>query len=101
MKRAVVLSFFIAVLLSACVVVPRGRHRGALLVPVLPPLVVLGAEPYYSHGGYYYHYQNNIWYYSKSRSGPWLDLPRDHYPNEVRFRDRDRERRDRVKEYRR
>jgi len=110
MKKTWLLSIIALALSTACVVVPAGR-RGEVVVPFLPPLVVLGAEPYYFHGGFYYHYSNNNWYYSKSRSGPWTDLPRDHYPKEVRHkgreqreergRGRDRREEDRGHDYRR
>jgi hypothetical protein len=75
-------------LLTACVMVPTGRHGGFAAVPILPPVVVLDVEPYYFQSGFYYHYTDNAWLYSRSRSGPWSDLPRSHYPKEVRFRDR-------------
>ena len=82
---AVLLALF---MLSACVVVPGRRGHGVVVVPPLPSIVVLEEEPYYHHSGYYYYYQNNRWSYSNSRSGPWVDLPRDHYPKEVRFKER-------------
>lgn len=88
MKKLFPLAIVLVMLVAACAVVPVGRHGSLTLVPLLPPLVVLDSEPYYSHGGYYYHYRNDAWYYSKSRSGPWDDLPRDHYPKETRFRGR-------------
>lgn len=75
--------------------------RGAIVAPPLPRIVELGRDPYFQHRGYYYHYQqdNGRWRYATSRSGPWSDLPRSHYPGEVRFRDgtdrRDRDRDDR------
>lgn len=67
----------------------RYRDRGPQIViaPPLPPLVVFETEPYYVHQGYHYHYQNNGWYYSRSKSGPWTSLPRDRYPKEVHYRD--------------
>ena len=73
-------------LAAGCVVAPvgSGPHAGEVVVPFLPPVVVLGEEPYYHHEGFYYHYSDNHWYYSRSRNGPWNDLPRNHYPNEVR-----------------
>ncbi|MEJ2690404.1 MAG: hypothetical protein P8130_10730 [Deltaproteobacteria bacterium] len=88
MKR-VAISMLIAVsLLTACAVVPAGRgHRsGVMIAPILPPVVVLETEPYYFYGDFYYHYTNDRWFYSRSRNGPWADLPRDHYPKEVRFK---------------
>ena len=76
-------------MLVGCLVVPGYQNEGVVVVPALPALVVLGPEPYYVQGGYHYHYRNNGWYYSRSRSGPWVDLPRDRYPREVRFKDKD------------
>jgi len=79
--------------LTACAVVPTGGRGGPGLtvVPLLPQLVILDTEPYYFYNGFHYHYNNDRWYYSRSRSGPWTDLPRDHYPKEVRFKGRDRQ----------
>lgn len=86
-------------LLSACVMVPDGRGPGVsvgigIAVPALPLVVELGSDPYYRQGGYTYFYDSDRWRYSESRSGPWVDLPRSHYPRETRFRDRG-DRRDR------
>jgi len=94
MKR-ILISMFIAVsLLTACVVLPAGRRGhssgGVMIAPFLPPIVVLGAEPYYSYSDFYYHYTNHRWYYSRSRRGPWAELPRNRYPKEVRFKGKDR-----------
>lgn len=76
-----------AVLLAGCMVGPGPRGSGGIVVvPALPSLVVLEAEPYYQHGGYFYFYQNNNWSYSSSKSGPWVELPRDRYPREVKFK---------------
>lgn len=82
-----------ALLLSACVVAPAGRGHGVgigvgITVPVLPLVVELGSNPYYSHGGYTYFYDNDRWRYADSRAGPWVDLPRSHYPRETRYRGR-------------
>jgi hypothetical protein len=91
-------------LLSGCVVGPRGHGPGVsfgvgIAVPTLPLVVELGSDPYYVQGGYTYFYDNDRWRYSESRSGPWVDLPRSHYPRETRYRDRpngrDRDRGDR------
>ena len=81
----------VPIMFAGCLLVP-GPRGGVAMVPLLPPLVVLDAEPYYVHQGYYYYYQNNGWYYSRSKGGPWVDLPRDHYPREVRFRNGGNER---------
>jgi len=86
-------SLFIGVLLATflfagCVVGPGPRGSGVVVVPALPSVVVLESEPYYYHGGYHYFYQNDRWPYSDSRSGPWVELPRDRYPKEVRFKEK-------------
>ena len=89
-----------SLLMSACVVGPPGRGPVVgvgvgISVPTLPLIVELGSDPYYSHGGYTYYYDNERWRYANSRSGPWVDLPRSHYPRETRYRgrqgDRDRD----------
>ena len=73
---------------AGCFVVPGPRGGGVAVVPLLPPIVVLGSEPYYEHSGYHYYYrEDGNWSYSQSRGGPWVTLPRDHYPREVRFKD--------------
>jgi hypothetical protein len=74
-----------ALLLNACVVTPSGPY---VVAPALPVVVDLGTDPYYYHGGFYYYYHGDRWSYSRSRSGPWQDLPRDRYPHETRFRGR-------------
>ncbi|MBW6504248.1 hypothetical protein K0B90_08230 [bacterium] len=92
MKRilpAVLLGMF---LYAGCMVGPGHRGSGMVVVPALPSIVVLEAEPYYYQSGYHYHYRNERWYYSNSRSGPWAELPRDRYPREVRFKDRGHDR---------
>lgn len=79
------------VMLAACVLVPAGRHGpGVVVVPPLPAIVVLEDEPYYYHSGYYYYYNNGLWFYSNTRGGPWIDLPRGHYPKDLRFKGRGR-----------
>jgi hypothetical protein len=94
-KRTVLAGLLVTFIVTGCLMVPR-PGGGVSLVPILPPIlpsvVVLGAEPYYAQGGYYYYYQNNGWYYSRSRGGPWVDLPRDHYPKEVRVKHDDDDR---------
>jgi len=77
-------------ILSACVVGTDRRGRGVVVVSPLPSIVVLEEEPYYFHGGYHYHYRDNAWFYSHSRGGPWIDLPRSHYPKELRFKGKDK-----------
>jgi hypothetical protein len=77
MYRMLIVVSATALLLNACVV-----------APALPLIVELDVEPYYYQGGYYYYYDNNFWRYSNSKSGPWTDLPRSHYPKETRFKGR-------------
>ena len=86
-KIAVWVGLFVPFMLAGCVMTPGPRGQGVTFVPLLPPIVVLGEEPYYDHGGYHYYYRDGGWAYSHARGGPWIDLPRDHYPREVRFRD--------------
>lgn len=91
MKTALIATLLALSLLAACAVVTRDHDYGpeGVIVPLLPSVVVLDVEPFYYYGGFHYHYRSDRWYYSRSRSGPWLDLPRDHYPREVRFKGRD------------
>jgi hypothetical protein len=86
MKRMVLVEVIAIMLLAGCMVGPEGGGYGVAVVPALPSVVVLEAEPYYQQGDYYYYYQNNSWSYSRTRSGPWTELPRDRYPKEVRFK---------------
>jgi len=90
MKR-ISLAVLIAVFLLEGCAVTTGYHGEAVIVPALPTIVVLEEEPYYHHSGYYYYYQGDRWSYSNSRSGPWMELPRDRYPKEVRFKGRGHE----------
>ena len=86
MYRMLIVAPLTALLLSACVVAPADRGPGMVVAPALPLVVELGVEPYYYHSGYHYYYDNSRWRYANSRSGPWMDLPRSHYPQEVRRR---------------
>lgn len=90
MKKRLLAACLVTALLTACAVVPTGPpgRKRMVMVPILPPLVVLDAEPYYFYSGYHYFYRDNRWFYSRSRRGPWHDLPRDHYPRELRFKDK-------------
>ena len=105
MKKLLIATIILGSLLTACAVVPvGGRGHGpdrVVIAPILPSIVVLEAEPYYFHSGYYYHYNNSRWFYSQSRSGPWADLPRDRYPKEVRYKDKEGHNRDRDRDNRR
>ncbi|HEY5999306.1 MAG TPA: hypothetical protein VI078_08400 [bacterium] len=86
MRRTLLVEVVATLLLAGCMVGPAGGGYGVAVVPALPSIVVLDADPYYHHGGYYYYYQNNSWSYSRTRSGPWAELPRDRYPKEVKFK---------------
>jgi hypothetical protein len=79
-------------LLAACAVHEHGGYYGGgyggevVVAPALPDIVILETDPYYYHSGHHYHYRNNAWYWSKSRSGPWKELPRDRWPKETRWK---------------
>ncbi len=82
--------FWFTLLLAAfmcvgCVLAAGPRGGGIVIAPHLPIVVEL-EDPYYVHGGYHYYHNNDRWYYSQSRGGPWIDLPRDRYPKEVRHK---------------
>lgn len=82
-------ALFTALLLTACVVVPA--EPDVVIAPALPGIVVLDVEPYYYHGGFYYYYHDHDWSYSRDRGGPWKALPRERYPNEVKYKGRDKD----------
>lgn len=84
MYRMLVVAPLTALVLTACVVEPAHYGPGLVVAPALPLVVELGVEPYYYQSGYHYHYYNGNWRYARSRSGPWVDLPRSHYPREIR-----------------
>lgn len=83
MTRRIILIGISLCMLASCVVGP-GPDGRLEVVPILPTVVELGAEPYYEHGGYVYFYSGDRWLYARSRSGPWTDLPRSHWPRETR-----------------
>jgi len=85
----VFVAFFAVSILTACIVSPGPGGYGVEVAPALPAVVVLDVEPYYYQSGYYYFYQSDRWQYSRSRSGPWAELPRSHWPKEIRHRGRD------------
>jgi hypothetical protein len=82
LRFALVLS---TLLCSACAVTTGPYGTSVAIVPALP-LVVELEDPYYVHGGYHYYYNNDLWFYSQSRGGPWVNLPRDRYPKEIRHK---------------
>lgn len=82
----VFVALFAAFMLTACLVSPGPGGYGVEVAPPLPAIVELDAEPYYYQSGYHYFYQNDRWHYSRTRSGPWTELPRSHWPKEVRHK---------------
>lgn len=99
MNKSLITAAVAALWLSGCVIAPPGRVGFGVRVPALPVVVELGSEPYYVHGGYTYFYDNDRWRYADSRAGPWVELPRSHYPRETRYRGRpDRRERDRDRD---
>jgi hypothetical protein len=91
MKKILISTIVMVFLLMACTVMAMGRRPPSVgvvvTIPALPSIVVMEQEPYYYHQGYHYHYTNDRWYYSKSKSGPWIDLPRSHYAKEVKYKE--------------
>ena len=85
MKKLLLTLIFAAFMCVSCAATV-GPHGASIAIgPPLPHTVEL-VDPYYAYGGYHYYYNNDRWYYSQSRGGPWIDLPRDRYPSEVRFK---------------
>ena len=87
MHKKFIVASLAALLVSACVVAPLGPGPSVVVAPPLPAIVEFDVEPYYYYRGYYY-YENSRWRYANSRSGPWVELPRDHYPREIRYKGR-------------
>ncbi len=83
MRKSFLLFTLATLLCASCVMTAGPYGTSVVIAPPLPAVVEL-EEPYYFYGGFYYHYDNDRWYYSHSRGGPWSDLPRDRYPREVR-----------------
>ncbi len=85
MKHLVLVALCALFMLSGCVIAPAPPPGYEVEVaPPLPAVIELGVEPYYYHSGYYYFYDHDNWRYSRSRSGPWNELPRSHWPKEIR-----------------
>jgi hypothetical protein len=91
MRSKVILPVLSVLILSACVVVPR-QGGGLQIIPILPAIVELDTNNYYAHDGYHYFYTNDRWYYSTMRNGPRSELPRSHWPREIRRHGWDRQR---------
>ena len=85
MKKLWIAVLLLSLLSAGCVL--RAGPRGASLAIAPPlPVVVELTDPYYYQGDYHYYHNNERWYYSRSRGGPWVELPRDRYPREVRYK---------------
>lgn len=88
----VILDLIVAVFLCMSCAVSFGPHGASIAIAPPLPLSVELVDPYYVHGGYHYYYHSDRWYYSQSGGGPWIDLPRDRYPREVRYKGKSYER---------
>lgn len=89
MNRNIILPVFSLLVLGGCMVAPV-RGGGLQVIPILPALVEVDYDNYYSHGGYHYFYNDDRWYYASSRNGRRSELPRSHWPKETRRRGHDR-----------
>jgi hypothetical protein len=100
MKKVLFGVLILAFLVTGCSIgLMGGRHGGLIIVPVLPVTVELDADDYYYQNGYYYMYRDNIWFYSEYRQGPWIRLPRSHYPKEVHYRGHEEHEHDKYHEH--
>lgn len=88
MKKFFLPLIFSALMCLSCVATV-GPHGSSITIAPPLPLVVELMDPYYVYGGFNYYYNNDRWYYSRSQGGPWIDLPRDRYPKEVRHKGKD------------
>lgn len=83
-----------AFLFSGCAVPANGHYSdpyyssNVVVVPALPYTVNLYERPYYNYRGYYYFYDHQHWYYSKTKGGNWIALPRTHWPRDTRWKGR-------------
>ncbi|MDA8415067.1 MAG: hypothetical protein M0023_14915 [Desulfobacteraceae bacterium] len=86
LSRMLITSLFALSLLSACIVQSRHGGVGVLVPPPLPVIVELGPDRHYHHDGYDYYYVGDRWQYSRDRGAERYDLPRSHWPREIRRR---------------
>ena len=87
MKVKILVLSAAVLLLSGCMVTAR-PGGGISIVPMLPAVVELGDDSYYAQGGYHYYYTNERWFYSTTRGGERMELPRSHWPRVTRYRGR-------------
>ena len=85
MKKFFLTVIFATSMCLSCTATVGPYGAGVAIAPPLPATVEL-VDPYYVYRGYHYYYHNDRWYYSQARDGRWIDLPRNHYPREVRFK---------------
>ena len=83
------ITLFASLMFTGCVFSPGPPGYGVDVVPPLPPIVELGAEQYYYQNGYHYFYQDERWHYAKEKNGPRTELPRSHWPKEIRHKERE------------
>ena len=83
--RALLGATFAVTLFTGCYLTPGPGGVGVSIVPALPVVVELQDDPFFNQGVYYYYYQDDRWSYASHKSGPWVELPRDRYPREVRY----------------
>jgi hypothetical protein len=88
MKISMLVGGLATMMFSGCLMAPYPPNETVMMAPALPSVVWLDTSPYYVNNGYTYYYHNNGWQYSQHRRGPWVELPRDRCPKEVRYKDR-------------
>ncbi len=85
MKKLFFTILLASFLCAACIMTAGPHGTSVAIAPPLPVVVELDT-PYYYHSGFNYYYTSDKWYYSKKKGGPWIDLPRDRYPRETKYR---------------
>ena len=86
LSRMVLVSLFTLSMLTACIVPSRHGGVEVLLPPPLPIIVDLGPDRHYQQDGYHYYYEGDRWQYSRDRDSSRLELPKSHWPTEIRHR---------------
>lgn len=83
LMRVLAAAFLAALLCAGCIITPAPDYREEI-APPLPAIVELDGGPYYHYRNYHYRFQNDRWHYSREMKGPWRELPRSHWPREIR-----------------
>ncbi|HUI91479.1 MAG TPA: hypothetical protein VLX68_04440 [Chitinivibrionales bacterium] len=86
MIKKAVIALVCGVLFLNCAVGFVGRRGHVVIVPALPEIVEVDPDGYYYQGDYVYWYNGGVWFYARSRGGPWIRLPRERYPHDTHFR---------------